>query len=419
MITLGIFFLMGILGLVMDVGYGYYLKQVSQAASDSAAMAGVIAAKDAGGSCGTTVLCQTDYVCPSNLTSPATNNFNAACLYARANGARQTVKVSGGLGNSPSNPGAITSYWLTVNTTQNFPLGFGRLLSANNLSVSAQATGGLVTTGGSGGCMWILDPLASASLNAVGTSNVQSNCGIYLNSSSSGAFRAQGGAVVKAASIQVVGGANIANNTTIQPTPTTGVSPAADPLASLPAPTYEGCDFNYLSIGNGTTTLNPGVYCGGLKISGANAIVNFNPGTYIINGGGMQVTSNTATLNGDGVTFFNTSNGYSFGVLAIAGGVAANLTAPSSGPYQGILWYQDRNISSSATNGIGGGASQMLRGTIYMPTGVLSFVGGSNTQSLIMALVAYDLTIAGNAYLQKDMTGQYTGIRQFGAALIQ
>jgi hypothetical protein len=34
-------------------------------------------------------------------------------------------------------------------------------------------------------------------------------------------------------------------------------------------------------------------------------------------------------------------------------------------------------------------------------------------------LICYDLTIAGNAYLQKDMTGQYTGIRQLGSALVQ
>jgi Flp pilus assembly protein TadG len=33
--------LFGLLGLVVDVGWGYYLKQVAQAAVDSAVLAGV------------------------------------------------------------------------------------------------------------------------------------------------------------------------------------------------------------------------------------------------------------------------------------------------------------------------------------------------------------------------------------------
>ena len=41
MVSVGIIFLMGILGLVMDVGWGYYRKQVAQAAADSAATAAV------------------------------------------------------------------------------------------------------------------------------------------------------------------------------------------------------------------------------------------------------------------------------------------------------------------------------------------------------------------------------------------
>ena len=37
-ITLGITVIFGLLGMVVDVGYSYYMKQVTQAAADSAAL---------------------------------------------------------------------------------------------------------------------------------------------------------------------------------------------------------------------------------------------------------------------------------------------------------------------------------------------------------------------------------------------
>ena len=46
MMTLGSLVIFGMVGLVVDVGYGYYLKQEAQAAADSAAMAGAMMAKE-------------------------------------------------------------------------------------------------------------------------------------------------------------------------------------------------------------------------------------------------------------------------------------------------------------------------------------------------------------------------------------
>ena len=57
MMTLGSTFIFGLLGVCMDTGYGYFIKQVAQAASDSAAMAGAAMAQSSGGVCGATVLC--------------------------------------------------------------------------------------------------------------------------------------------------------------------------------------------------------------------------------------------------------------------------------------------------------------------------------------------------------------------------
>jgi hypothetical protein len=421
MVTLVTALLSGILGLVVDVGYAYFIKQMAQAAVDSAVLAGVTMAKDSRGVCGSGgVLCQKGTTCSATPTNPPATNFDSACLYAQANGfpssGSQTVTVSGGSGN-PANVGVASSYWMTATASQTLPLSFLRVVGFNSNTVSASATAAL-TGSISGGCIYVLDPNGSASYNQAGTSTVQSDCGIYVDSSASDAFTVKGNALVDASVINVVGGTKINNNASVTPNPTNGISPASDPFSSLPAPTYGGCDYTGMSFNGGTYNLTPGVYCQGIKVSG-NAVLNLSPGTYILNGGGMQVTSSFATLNGSGVFFYNTSDGFAFAPVTIAGNATVNLSAPTSGTYQGILLFQDRAITSSANSAIGGGSNQTLSGTIYLPTATLNFAGGSATNSLTMALVVADIDIVGNAYLKKDTTGTATGLISNRASLVQ
>ena len=101
MVTLGIGFLLGVLGLVVDVGYRYFVKQVAQAAADSAALAAVAAAVPTSGACGTAVVCDgTPTNCSASSTNPPATDFDSACLYAQKNGftnsGAQTVTISSG-----------------------------------------------------------------------------------------------------------------------------------------------------------------------------------------------------------------------------------------------------------------------------------------------------------------------------------
>ena len=418
MATIGVVFLFSVLGLVVDLGYNYFLKQQAQAAVDSAVTAGAVMAQSNGAVCGSNgVRCESNVVCPTSPTNPPSTNFDSACLYAQANGATsQTVTISAGSG-SASGIGVASNYWISATSTQSSPLWFLRTLGLTTGTVSAQATSALIG-GTAGGCIYVLDPNLSASYNQPGTTTVNSNCGIYINSSASDAFTVKGNGIVTSSVINVVGGSRINNNATVTPGPTNGVSPFTDPLASLPAPTYSGCNSSYLHVTGGTTNLTPGVYCGGIQIS-SNAVVNFAPGNYILNGGGLQVTSSMATLNGSGVMFYNTSNGYTFGSMVITGNATINLTAPSSGTYQGILVYQDRSITASPSSAIGGGSNENFSGTVYLPTALLSFAGGSSTNALTMALVVKDIDIVGNSYLNKDATGQVTGLHTNTISLVQ
>lgn len=412
MVTVGLMFLMGLLGLVVDIGYGYYQKQVAQAAADSGAMAAAVAAKASGASCGGSVLCQTSYTCPSTPTTAT--NFDMGCLYAQQNGpSGETFTVSSGTGTVS---GISTQYWVTVTGTQQFSTLFSRVTGHSAGTVSAQATGAVVGSG-AGGCIYVLDPSGGGALNISGSAILNSNCGIYDDSSASNALIASGGSTVTASVVDVVGNVNISGGATITPSPVTGATSMPDPLASVPAPTIGGCDHTNTNISATTKTLSPGVYCGGIIVSGG-ANVTFTSGNYILNGGGFNISGNS-TVTGSGVMFYNTSSGYAFGPVTISGGTVLTLSAPTSGTYQGILFFQDRSINSSAQSTFSGGTNNSLSGSLYFPTATLNFSGGATTAPITMAMICKDLNISGNAFLQKDLTGALTGIGKSAVYLIQ
>jgi hypothetical protein len=415
MTSLGVTVLFGVLGLVIDVGYGYYVKQQAQAAADSAALAAAVSAQSNGYTCGDVVLCQTAYACPPNPTN--TTNFGAGCLYAKTNGFKgDAVNLSSGTG---AVGGANVSYWVTATVTGSMPSLFSAILGTRNAPVLAAATGAVIATGGGRGCIYVLDPTQGQSMTVSGGSSfIRSDCGIYVNSSASNALNVSGGATVTAGVVDVVGGTQINGGSTVTPTPTTGMSAAADPLGSLPAPTFTGCDHNSFTVSGATVTLSPGVYCDGITITGTSN-VTFQPGNYFLNGGGFTSSSSTTTLNGSGVFFYNTSAGYSFKPVTLSGGTNVTLTAPTSGTYRGILFFQDRSINSSSQNTISGGSTDNLSGSIYMPTGQLVFSGGSTSGPLTLAIVVKDFTVSGASYLRKDTTGALTGMGSLYTALVQ
>jgi hypothetical protein len=265
-------------------------------------------------------------------------------------------------------------------------------------------------------CIYVMDPAASGAAAFSGGADLETTCGVYVNSNSGTALTATGSTNVVTTVTDVVGGYSTGGSAAFTPRPTTGSDLMVDPLASLPPPTFSGCDHTGFSSGGGTVTLNPGVYCNGISIT--NGTANFNPGTYILNGGGLTI-SGSSNVYGSGVLFYNTSSGYPFKPITIMGGTYTSLSAQTSGTYMGILFFQDRSITSTTPNSISGGSDLAISGTIYMPTGVLSFSGGSSTIPLLSAIICQKLLISGGAFLQLDATGEKTGIGKITPALVQ
>jgi Flp pilus assembly protein TadG len=193
------------------------------------------------------------------------------------------------------------------------------------------------------------------------------SCGVFANSTDADGLRVDSGAKLKASVICSAGGSDVSGTATVDPRPITDCPAIADPLASRPAPAFGGCDHNALQIKDQNKTLDPGVYCGGLIITGT-SIVTLNPGTYVIKDGMLQV-SGSATMGGDGVAFFIT--GKSAGKINFAANTHIQLTAPDGGPMAGLLFFEDRGLTVKLKHRITSNDARKLIGTIYFPVGDL------------------------------------------------
>jgi hypothetical protein len=165
----------------------------------------------------------------------------------------------------------------------------------------------------------------------------------------------------------------------------------------LPAPSFNtsSCLANPNLGGGGTFTIGPstagGTICyNGLQI-GNGATATLKPGIYIING--SLTVNGGSPVTGTGVTFYFPAGGS----LNLSNGATFNLTAPTSGTYDGILFYQNRSNSTAVS--IQGGTTSTLVGILYFPDANLTLSGGSST-STYASVVASTLTFSGGITLK-------------------
>lgn len=417
LVTLAIPVLFGLLGLLVDIGWMHFRQEMAQTAADAAVMAAVGKAIENGNGafvCGASqVGCQSRTLCSTSLPPHPTNSLDVACAYASTNGftvtsgGRQFVYVTAGASSSPPrSPNVYSDYWVTVEVVETAPQLFSAVLGNTMGTVSARASAGVgYTTPAS--CVYVLDPAAASAFDASGGITVNAGCGIFVNSSSATALTVSGGATVNTSVAKVAGGYKVSGGSHMTPLPTAGTAVTPDPFGGVAAPTYSGCLYTNKSVGNGAVVnLSPGVYCNGLTLGGG-ATVTFSPGVYVMNGGGLTI-SNGAHVSGSGVTFFNTSNGYTYKNLTINGGTVVTLSAPTTGTYRGLLYYNDRTINAALANTVSGGTDIQLTGSLYSPSVAFSYSGGSSTT--VTAILAKTVSFNGGAYLASDITGTKTGL---------
>jgi hypothetical protein len=421
MVTFALVPIFGILGLVTDVGYMHFVKMSAQSAAEAAAQAAIISYHETvSGSnpvCGVGgVICSTDpSTCATNITTPS-NSIEHGCLYAQNHGfnsANQWVTYQAGVGSvPPTAPGVGTvSYWVTFRVIQKVPQMFSAVLGNPSGIVAARSTAAVIAAND---CIYALNPNASGALSVGGTASLVSTCGIQVNSSDNCAVSTNGNSAVLSAPDYEVHG-NVCTQNPLTPAATTGAAPASDPLATLPAPASAPytCDHIGTYSPNADTDLYPGVYCGGIHVP--NATYTFHAGTYILVGGGLSTqSSNSHIASTGGVTFYDTfgattnSSNYSYHGIDIAANSTVSLTAPTSGTYAGILFFEDR-ASPPASDKYGGGATAVYQGIIYARNAAVTMYGNSSVSSAYTMLVADTISMIGTSGFNNDYSSLLNG----------
>ncbi len=449
-LTLSVPVMVGLLGMIVDVGWLYWRREACLTAAQSGAIAAAAyVAKNVTlplSSCNTTsaAWCSaTATSCASTVPSSPSNSFDAACEYVNANGfttsnSRQSVQMTASSGSG------TTAYTATVTVGETYPLTFLNALGLGSFSsIKAAASAGTnsVAGGNNGACVYVLDHTATDALNANNNAQISSSCGVYVNSSASEAAIIQGSAKITTTStpqppIEVYGGTTINNGGSTSPSVTHLSAQVADPLSSLAVPwcvstngctskcQYTGCttaagscdhtNVNLSAWQATPYTLNPGVYCGtggsyAISVSNGNG-VTFNPGMYVINGGGVSLASNSSSQSdsGSGVIFYLTGTASTYGGFSVANGTYLNLTAPTTGNLADVLVYEDRSFTPTGTNAttqFQGGSNSAMTGIIYLPNSSIAFANGTSTTTSV-SLVVDKASFAGGAYIfAKDAAG--------------
>lgn len=190
-------------------------------------------------------------------------------------------------------------------------------------------------------------------------------CAVYSNST-----HAQGLAGLNFANLsaQVIcsSGGKVGTKANFTPDPITNCPQLRDPLAARTAPHVGGCNQTDLVISGTTTTLRPGVYCGGLKIT-QGAHVRLAPGEYVMKDGPLWVDGG-ASLSGTYVGFYLTGG---TSVIQFAARSTISLSAPRDGALASLLFFEDRASPIGRRHLISSDDARMLLGTIYLPNGRL------------------------------------------------
>ena len=307
---------------------------------------------------------------------------------------------------------------------------FAGVFGQDAVTVRSRAVTGLVKWGDA--CVIALEETRPHSMVITGTATLAAGCGVEVNSTNDSALflAGQPRCLTSPSFIGVTGGIQGAGNSPcVSPTPVQA-PPVLDPLYYMHsiAPYYTGtCDyFNvWVQAGDEPLTLNPGTYCSGvvlgnytdadtnitrvgwipipsIRITGST--VTFAPGVYTLTGG-MSISGN-ATVTGDEVTFFNTSVAPNqrnlWGEFDIAGDATVTLSAPTSGEFEGMLFWDDyRAPNRQPSHRFVGNAASIFAGALYFKETNVTW-GGTNDTADWGMLVADTITVVGNAVIPAE-----------------
>lgn len=373
--------LLSMVAIAIDGGLLLDDKQKVQAAADAAAMAAA----------GNLYLNW-----QQNLgTDPNDDAKNAAVANATFNGFPDiTVNIPPRSGPFKGLNGYVEVY---VNYAQ--PRQFSSIFGSGDMQVQARAVAQGRWVAAKIGIL-VLDPTAPGAATIVGGGQVTvSGVPFIVDSNAPDAATATGGGTVTASDFYITGDPGTSGSGYFIG-PVEHGPPIPDPLAYLPEPDPSGMtmqDKNGVHVSNGTKTISPGIYRGGITVSGQGTLV-MQPGIYYMDGGGFSFTGQ-GSLDAQGVMIVNAPKKNS-DVININGSGSIKLTPMTTGIYAGISLWQTRD--STNTVAVSGNGGSVMTGTFYTQHGTLNVTGNGTNNTIGSQYISDLLVVNGNGAFTVD-----------------
>jgi len=386
--ALALVVLLGFCGLAVDVSMWEVHQRTLQGAADQAALAAATAYRN---------------VRETTALGDSATAQNAAWATAIRSGyqASAITVAAYNNGGSCTNDGC-----LKITISQKQPLYFTAIFMAKGPIASASGVGSCIGCGngafavssnGGSACVMALDASGKGVVTAAGGSTLSLNeCNLYNNASNTDATIVSNNGTIQGCSLTNACGSmaflaqpNVPAGTIDVPVLTNSV-PAPDPYANLAPPTVTSpCK----AFPTPATNIPSGTYCPG-TINAVNA--TFAAGAVIvITGNGGLLTKGNSTLAGTGVTLYILGGG------SINANSTINISAPVTGPYNGIaLWFGDPSPVSYS-----GGNGASFSGAIYAPSSDVSYSGNQASAATCTRLIGASVTLSGTSAAVFDNSG--------------
>jgi Flp pilus assembly protein TadG len=268
----------------------------------------------------------------------------------------------------------------------------GKWAAANNgiLVLNPTAPGALTNTGG-------------GTMTVVGAPTI-------VDSNAPNDATATGGGTCKSPEFDLTGIPGISGSGNWVGTIYSGQQPTPDPLRYIPEPdpstmVVQSKNQTHFSGNTAKTyTISPGVYSGGITVSGQ-ATLQMMPGIYYMDGGGFSFVGQ-GNLNASGIVIVNNPKSNT-DVININGNGQINFSPPTTGIYAGISLWQIR----AATNTIyltGNGTSSM-NGTFYAQHGTLNVTGNGVNDVIGSQYISYNVVLGGNGSFSVSWNANLVG----------
>ncbi len=395
--ALGLAVLLGMAAMTIDVGLAYVARRDMQNAADAAALAAA------------------DVILEGQSSVLAENAARDLALQNGYDNAAADVTVTINIPPT-SGPHSGDSDFVEVTIAHPIDTVLAPAVGVTSFDISARAVAGIDRTPKPYSII-TLSETACESMKFGGQVNLTiTDAGTLTNSECTiDAFSTNGTINVATSANHVVGGWNMTGNSGDVSLPPSRAGHFGDPLIEVPVPTPTSGppqDCPTYSGSPGIKILDPGVYdctidppgqwglqfepgdyhiTGGIVINGGGD-VTFGPGLYFLQGQGLIITGN-GVVTGDGVTFYIDE-----GQVTLTGTSDTQLTATDTGPYAGIVIFQNRSLTTTVN--MSGDAISDGWGTVYAAGAQIHLVG--NTGSTFHQFISDTFLMDGNSSIAVD-----------------